>query len=170
MVASSTACQSLCQANSTCAIWTWSKSSKECYFRLDGEWGAKPTLPKPSTATSGCHAPTVHGCGINPADPPDTLSSNCTKHCAAAGFPIANKCWSEEYQSMVVHLDISTCLASGTCAGITIWQLFDTLDQRQEPATRWGRPGGLNNKGMLSRERVPKLSYATATALYGGEL
>jgi len=74
--------------------------------------------------------------------------------------------WSEEYESLVDGLDVSTAMECSNISGISLWQLQDIkVDQANSSS---GRPGGINNKGVLSRWREPKLAAKTVADVYAG--
>ena len=55
-------------------------------------------------------------------------------------------------------------MANDDVAGISLWQFCDIkVDQLN---TSSGRPGGINNKGVLSELRDPKLAAAAVTKVY----
>ena len=47
-----------CRGNASCAVWSWSPNSKNCYWRLDGEWETQMW----TGYVAGCQADTVWGC------------------------------------------------------------------------------------------------------------
>jgi hypothetical protein len=49
-------------------------------------------------------------------------------------------------------------------AGVALWQFTDIKVDQSNTST--GRPGGINNKGVVSRWRQPKLAAAVVEALY----
>ena len=84
---------------------------------------------------------------------------------AVAGNHSASQArWSEEYQATVDDLTTGVAVNDSRIAGISLWQFSDIkVDQAN---TSSGRPGGINNKGVLTRDRQPKLSVARVAANY----
>jgi beta-glucuronidase len=75
--------------------------------------------------------------------------------------------WSEEMQEEIVRRDVDAALALDDVAGVCVWQLFDVrVDAKHWPAAK--RPGGLNNKGVLSQWREPKLAAQSVQRLFRG--
>jgi len=70
--------------------------------------------------------------------------------------------WSLEYQSLVDGITTRTAMNSSDIAGIALWQFFDIKVDKANTSS--GRPGGINNKGILDRYRNPKPS-ATEVAV-----
>jgi len=75
--------------------------------------------------------------------------------------------WSEEYQRLVDGYDVATAMRSDRIAGISLWQFADVKVDEPRNSTR--RPGGINNKGVFSRWRKPKLAAEVVGAIYGSE-
>ena len=48
--------------------------------------------------------------------------------------------------------------------GLALWQFCDIKVDQSNTST--GRPGGINNKGLLSQWRKPKLAAPTVAAAY----
>ena len=64
----------------------------------------------------------------------------------------------QEYQQLVDSLDAGVAANSSNISGIAIWQYADVkVDQ---PKNSTNRPGGINNKGVLTQERLPKPAAA----------
>ena len=75
--------------------------------------------------------------------------------------------WGEEMQEEIVRRDVDAALALDDVAGVCVWQLFDVrVDAKHWPAAK--RPGGLNNKGVLSQWREPKLAAQSVQRLFRG--
>lgn len=76
--------------------------------------------------------------------------------------------WSLEYQSLADGLIARTAMNSSDIAGISLWQFADCkVDQSN---TSSGRPGGINNKGVVDRWRSPKPAALEVAAAYAGEV
>ena len=73
--------------------------------------------------------------------------------------------WSEELQVVVDGLDVSVAMDCANISGISLWQLQDIKVDQSNTST--GRPGGINNKGILDRWRVPKLAASKVAKVYG---
>lgn len=73
--------------------------------------------------------------------------------------------WSEEYQREVDGFDVATAMDSELIAGISLWQFADI--KVDEPANSTRRPGGINNKGVFTRWRKPKLAARVVGEVYG---
>lgn len=72
--------------------------------------------------------------------------------------------WSEEYQSVVDGADTMEAMTNENITGISLWQFCDIkVDQTN---TSGGRPGGINNKGVVSQWREPKPAAAVVAAAY----
>ena len=72
--------------------------------------------------------------------------------------------WSLEFQSTVDGLDATVAMTDSNVSGLAIWQFSDIkVDQ---PNASTGRPGGINNKGVVSQWRNPKPAAATVAAAY----
>lgn len=79
-----------------------------------------------------------------------------------------NARWSEEYQAIVDGLDTGTAVNSSLIAGISLWQFTDIkVDQPKNSTTR---PAGINNKGVLTRWRKPKLAASVVAKVYRGHV
>eukprot|EP00971_Amphidinium_carterae_P312329 6207713-Amphidinium_carterae.1 len=64
--------------------------------------------------------------------------------------------WTEDYQSLVLQAHVQAAMDSSHVAGISLWQFADIpVDREFEDEQH--RPRGLNNKGVLSLYRQPKL-------------
>ena len=75
--------------------------------------------------------------------------------------------WSEEYQRLVDGYDVATAMDSAQVAGIALWQFSDI--KVDEPSNSTRRPGGINNKGVFTRWRQPKLAVQRVSAIYGAQ-
>ena len=75
-----------------------------------------------------------------------------------------------EYQATVDGDNADVVMTDANIAGLTLWQFCDIkVDQSN---TSSGRPGGINNKGVVSQWRAPKPAAAAVAAAYakgGGE-
>jgi beta-glucuronidase len=72
--------------------------------------------------------------------------------------------WSEQYEQLVDTLTATVAVNDTAIAGLTIWQFCDIkVDQ---PVNSTSRPGGLNNKGVVSQFLVPKLAAPAVAAVY----
>ena len=72
--------------------------------------------------------------------------------------------WSLEYQATVDGDNADVAMADANIAGLTLWQFCDIkVDQSN---TSSGRPGGINNKGVVSQWRAPKPAAAVVAAAY----
>ena len=72
--------------------------------------------------------------------------------------------WSEELQSTIDGLDASTAMNNSQIAGLALWQFSDIKVDQSNSST--ARPGGINNKGILSQFRDPKLAAAKVASIY----
>ena len=72
--------------------------------------------------------------------------------------------WSEEYQVTVDELDAGTAMGDPNIAGLALWQFCDIKVDQSNTST--GRPGGINNKGVVSQWRQPKPAAAAVGAAY----
>ena len=73
--------------------------------------------------------------------------------------------WSEEMQREIVRRDVEAALTNRNIAGVIVWQLFDiAVDPKHWPERK--RPGGLNNKGVLTQRREPKLAAEVVQHLF----
>ena len=74
------------------------------------------------------------------------------------------------YQATVDGDNAEVAMTDDNIAGLALWQFCDIkVDQSN---TSSGRPGGINNKGVVSQWRVPKPAAAAVAAAYakgGGE-
>uniref|UniRef100_A0A7S4PW02 Beta-glucuronidase n=1 Tax=Alexandrium monilatum TaxID=311494 RepID=A0A7S4PW02_9DINO len=73
--------------------------------------------------------------------------------------------WTEEFQSVLLQLHLLGALQADL-AGAVVWQLADcpvdpTTDQQY-------RPNGINDKGLLTANRSPKLAYASVYGVFHG--
>ncbi|MBP3657666.1 MAG: beta-glucuronidase [Clostridia bacterium] len=66
--------------------------------------------------------------------------------------------WTEERQAQIIARQIDAVLSHPDCAGIFLWQFADV---RVDESWFDKRPGCINNKGVVSQYRRPKLSYQT---------
>ena len=72
--------------------------------------------------------------------------------------------WSEEFQRLVDGLDAGVAANSSNISGIALWQFTDIkVDQ---PSNSTLRPGGINNKGVFTRWRKPKLAATAVRQAY----
>ena len=55
-------------------------------------------------------------------------------------------------------------MSDGNITGLALWQFCDI--KVNQPNTSTGRPGGINNKGVVSQWRAPKLAAKTMAAAY----
>ena len=74
------------------------------------------------------------------------------------------------YQTTVDGDNAEVAMTDDNIAGLALWQFCDIkVDQSN---TSSGRPGGINNKGVVSQWRAPKPAAAAVAAAYakgGGE-
>ena len=74
------------------------------------------------------------------------------------------------YQATVDGDNAEVAMTDDNIAGLALWQFCDIkVDQSN---TSSGRPGGINNKGVVSQWRAPKPAAAAVAAAYakgGGE-
>ena len=84
---------------------------------------------------------------------------------AVAGFhdPLGRAKWSEERQSDILEEQLTDLLASPRASGVYVWQFAD-VRVSEEWAMR--RPKTVNNKGILTMDRAPKMSYATVRRIF----
>lgn len=61
-------------------------------------------------------------------------------------------------------LDASVAVDNANITGIAMWQFCDIKVDQLNTST--GRPGGINNKGVVSLERAPKLAATAVAAAY----
>ncbi|CAJ1360220.1 unnamed protein product [Effrenium voratum] len=66
--------------------------------------------------------------------------------------------WSEEYQSLLMQMHYLSIFTNPSIAGLALWQFADVPIDRQTSSEEH-RPRGLNNKGVLSLSRQPKLAF-----------
>jgi len=66
--------------------------------------------------------------------------------------------WSEEFQGLIDSLDAGVAANSSNISGISMWQFTDCKVDQTNTSTN--RPGGINNKGVLTQFREPKLAAA----------
>jgi len=66
--------------------------------------------------------------------------------------------WTEEYQSLVMQMHFLAAMRNPLIAGIAIWQFADTPTDRNI-SSEHHRPRGLNNKGVMSLSRQPKIAF-----------
>ena len=72
--------------------------------------------------------------------------------------------WSLEYQTTVDGDNARVAMSDPNIGGLALWQFCDIkVDQKN---TSTGRPGGINNKGVVSRWREPKPSAPVVAAAY----
>ena len=74
--------------------------------------------------------------------------------------------WSEEYQQLVDGLDAGEAMANANISGLALWQFADIKVDASNSST--GRPGGINNKGIFSRWRQPKLAMQVVADAFNG--
>eukprot|EP01043_Picozoa_sp_COSAG02_P020871 COSAG02_NODE_1041_length_15034_cov_96.398326_11_plen_140_part_00 len=72
--------------------------------------------------------------------------------------------WSEEYQVTVDELDAGTAMGDPNIAGLALWQFCDIKVDQSNTSTN--RPGGINNKGVVSQWRQPKPAAAAVGSAY----
>lgn len=72
--------------------------------------------------------------------------------------------WSLEYQATVDQLDARVAMIDENITGLSLWQFCDIKVDQQNTST--GRPGGINNKGVVDEYRVPKLAASAVAAEY----
>jgi hypothetical protein len=72
--------------------------------------------------------------------------------------------WSEEYQVTVDGDNGKVAMADANITGLALWQFCDIKVDQLNTSTN--RPGGINNKGVVSQWRAPKLAAATMAAAY----
>ena len=139
-----------------------------------GSWyGGKATLISPSygSAAACCNlCAKDKGCGCWDLDATNSTcwtNSICGPKIKQAGHTAGlgpSSRWSEEYQEEVVSLDASM-INHTNVAGVALWQFSDIkVDATNFSST--SRPGGINNKGVVSRWRQPKLAAASIAAIY----
>jgi len=76
----------------------------------------------------------------------------------------ATKRWSQEYERKLDDILATVAMQDANISGITMWQFCDIKVDATNSSTR--RPGGINNKGVVSKYRVPKLAAAAVAAAY----
>lgn len=71
--------------------------------------------------------------------------------------------WTEEYQSDILHRQLTETLRHPAVTGVYIWQYADIRVDRE-----WwfGRPKRRNNKGVVDEYRRPKLAYQTVKEVF----
>jgi beta-glucuronidase len=72
--------------------------------------------------------------------------------------------WSLEYQVVVDRDDAMVAMVSENITGISLWQFCDIKVDQSNTST--GRPGGINNKGVVSQHRDPKPAAAAVGKAY----
>ena len=72
--------------------------------------------------------------------------------------------WSEEYQRKVDRLDATVAMQNANFSGIALWQFCDIKVDQANSST--GRPGGINNKGVLSQTRLQKPAAAAVGGVF----
>ncbi|CAE6922054.1 GUSB [Symbiodinium natans] len=72
--------------------------------------------------------------------------------------------WTEEYQALLLSTHLAAATANPGIAGISLWQFADIPIDRSV-SDEQHRPRGLNNKGVFSLHRIPKLSAAAVAEL-----
>ncbi|CAJ1417461.1 unnamed protein product [Effrenium voratum] len=72
--------------------------------------------------------------------------------------------WSEEYQARVLRSHLEAAIHNPQIAGIALWQFADIPIDRSV-SDEQHRPRGLNNKGVLSMHRKPKLAASVVSQL-----
>ncbi|CAE7530512.1 GUSB [Symbiodinium sp. CCMP2456] len=77
--------------------------------------------------------------------------------------PVVQK-WTEEYQALVLGAHLSSVTTNPHIAGISLWQFADILVDRSV-SDEQHRPRGLNNKGVFSLYRSPKLGAAAVKSV-----
>eukprot|EP00403_Amphidinium_massartii_P020882 CAMPEP_0178394040 /NCGR_PEP_ID=MMETSP0689_2-20121128/12497_1 /TAXON_ID=160604 /ORGANISM="Amphidinium massartii, Strain CS-259" /LENGTH=452 /DNA_ID=CAMNT_0020014649 /DNA_START=93 /DNA_END=1447 /DNA_ORIENTATION=+ len=75
--------------------------------------------------------------------------------------------WAEEFQALLVMMHAYTADRNDRMSGIAVWHFADNpVDPHGKDESK--RPGGLNNKGVLSLDRTPKLAYTYLESLWNG--
>ena len=69
-----------------------------------------------------------------------------------------------ELQSEIDGLAATVAMANGNITGLALWQFSDIKVDQSNSST--GRPGGINNKGIVSQLREPKLAATTVATIY----
>lgn len=72
--------------------------------------------------------------------------------------------WSLEYQVVVDAINARTAMQDPSIAGLALWQFCDIKVDAANTSTN--RPGGINNKGVLSLDRHPKPAATNVSAAY----
>lgn len=66
--------------------------------------------------------------------------------------------WSEEYQEELIHLVLQFVASCNRCNGVSIWHFANANTYLGTNGIMW-RPNGMNNKGLLTEFRQPKLAW-----------
>lgn len=66
--------------------------------------------------------------------------------------------WTEEYQSLLMQMHFLSVMQNSRIAGIALWQLADAPVDRNV-SSEAHRPRGLNNKGVVGLDRLPKVAF-----------
>eukprot|EP00434_Breviolum_minutum_P021158 symbB.v1.2.018669.t1/scaffold1455.1/size117749/5 len=66
--------------------------------------------------------------------------------------------WTEEYQSLLMQMHYLSIFTNPKIAGLALWQFADIPIDRAVSNDEH-RPRGLNNKGVLSLSRLPKVAF-----------
>eukprot|EP00435_Cladocopium_sp_Y103_P062184 s993_g23.t1 len=66
--------------------------------------------------------------------------------------------WTEEYQSLLMQMHYLSIFTNSKIAGLALWQFADIPIDRAVSNDEH-RPRGLNNKGVLSLTRLPKVAF-----------
>lgn len=76
--------------------------------------------------------------------------------------------WSLELQSRIDGLDASVAMTNENITGLALWQFSDIKVDQSNSSTL--RPGGINNKGVVSQFRDPKPAAQVVAAIYSQQL
>lgn len=76
--------------------------------------------------------------------------------------------WSLEYESLVDHITAQTAMTSPNISGIALWQYADIKVDQTNTST--GRPGGINNKGLVDQWRRVKPAADAVAAAFGSDI
>ena len=145
------------------------------WWQAKAEWAAAAYPSKPfiiSETGAGAIAGWHNGTSV----------TDYALHCRWPGRD--EPCWSEEFQRDIVRSQVTAVVGnssaeapppSTTIAGLSLWLLFDSQDNRGNCSTAqchaqldtW-RPHALNNKGICSAWREPKLAYHAVSDLFRG--
>lgn len=72
--------------------------------------------------------------------------------------------WTEEYQSLLIQMNLLAALQNPRIAGIALWQFADVVID-SSVSSEHHRPRALNNKGVVSLHREPKLAFEAVRLL-----